>query len=96
MTRLSSKAKRACQQVISRYLETVSAEHLDEGDKIIPGFTPAFSDERIPAAKKGDAPNLKKGSNDGDSVASDNNQNSCSDFSRLFLSLPTMAALFER
>ncbi|KAI7829672.1 hypothetical protein BC939DRAFT_441441 [Gamsiella multidivaricata] len=87
ISNLASKSKRACQQVIGQYLESLSVDHLDEDDRTILSYlTPHFSVQEIAAAKKGTTPNPEdKSSDDEDgSEASNENKNSPVEF---FLSL---------
>ncbi|KAF8950293.1 hypothetical protein BGZ52_003017 [Haplosporangium bisporale] len=89
VSNLASKSKRACQQVVGQYLESLSVNHLDEDDKIILNYlTPHFSVQEIAMARKGTTPGPEDESSDDedDSETGNENKNSPVGF---FLSLLT-------
>ncbi|KAI7816406.1 hypothetical protein BC939DRAFT_45537 [Gamsiella multidivaricata] len=93
ISNLASKSKRACQQVIGNYLESLSVDHLDEDDRTILSYlTPHFSVQEIAAAKKGTTPNPEDESSDDedDSEASNENKNSPVEFF-----LPLLIAIYK-
>lgn len=60
ISKLASRTKRGCQQVVGQYLENLSVDHLDKDDRTILSYlTPYFSVQEIEDAKKGTTPNTE-------------------------------------
>ncbi|KAG0292900.1 hypothetical protein BGZ97_005482 [Linnemannia gamsii] len=69
ISKLASRTKRGCQQIVGQYLENLSVDHLDKDDRTILSYlTPYFSVQEIEDAKKGTTPNTED-------VSSDNKNN---------------------